>query len=119
MADSTATDAGLAGTNYFRSGKLIGDPYPYYEALRQECPVFHEPHYGVYMVTGHEEALAVYHDPDSFSSVNSVIGPFAEFPVPLEGDDISEIIEEHRDALPLPTSCPPSIRRGTQLTGAC
>ena len=27
--------------------------------------------------------------------------PFPGFPVPLEGDDVSELIEQHRDELPL------------------
>src|SRR5262249_44353845 len=31
----------------------------------------------------------------------SVVGPFAMFPVPLEGHDISGLIEEHRDQLPM------------------
>ena len=38
-------------------------------------------------------------------------GPFVKFPVPLEGDDISAIIAEHRDSLPfsdqLPSFDPP------------
>jgi cytochrome P450 family 150 subfamily A5 len=63
------------------------------------------------MVTGHEEAMAVYNDPATFSSCNTVAGPFTPFPVPLEGDDISEIIEEYRDLLPfsdqLPSFDPP------------
>jgi cytochrome P450 len=53
------------------------------------------------MVTGYEEALAVYHDPAVFSSCNSVTGPFPGFPVPLEGDDVSPIIEQYRDQLPM------------------
>ena len=28
-------------------------------------------------------------------------GPFPGFPVPLEGDDVSELIEQHRDELPM------------------
>jgi cytochrome P450 len=52
------------------------------------------------MVTGYEEACAVYTDADTFSSCNSVTGPFPGFPVPLEGDDVSELIEQHRDELP-------------------
>ncbi|TMM17810.1 MAG: cytochrome P450, partial [Actinobacteria bacterium] len=74
-------------------------------------PVWREPHYGVFMVTGFEEAIAVYHDPGTFSSCNTVSGPFVKFPVPLEGDDISEIIETYRDQLPfsdqLPSFDPP------------
>ena len=63
--------------------------------------MWREPHRGVVMVPGYDEATAVYHDPDTFSICNSVVGPFCEFPVPLEGDDISAIIEEHRDTLPI------------------
>ena len=40
------------------------------------------------------EAIAVYHDPASFSSCNTVAGPFTRFPVPFEGDDVSDIIGE-------------------------
>ena len=52
-------------------------------------------------VTGYEEAGEVYRDTATFSSCNSVIGPFATFPVPLEGDDVSDIIDHHRDQLPM------------------
>ncbi len=30
-----------------------------------------------------------------------MIGPFAAFPVPLEGDDVSDIIDRYRDQLPM------------------
>jgi cytochrome P450 len=63
------------------------------------------------MVTGYDEAVAVYHDTAAFSSCTSVSGPFPGFPVPLEGDDVSTLIEQHRDKLPmsdqLPTLDPP------------
>jgi cytochrome P450 len=52
-------------------------------------------------VTGYDEASEVYREIDTFSSCNSVIGPFAAFPVPLEGDDVSDIIDRHRDQLPM------------------
>ena len=52
------------------------------------------------MVTGYDEAIAVYNDTDTFSSCNSPTGPFPGFPVPLEGDDVSALIEQHRDELP-------------------
>jgi cytochrome P450 len=63
------------------------------------------------MVTGYDAACAVYNDTTTFSSCNSVTGPFPGFPVPLEGDDVSALIEQHRDELPfsdqLPTMDPP------------
>ena len=97
--------------DFFRATDLYQDPYPYYEYARSHGPVWREPHRGVVMVTGFEEAMAVYNDPVTFSSCNTVSGPFTKFPVPLVGDDISAIIEEHRDTLPfsdqLPSFDPP------------
>ena len=59
------------------------------------------PHLGVVAVTGYDEIGEVYRDTDTFSSCNSVIGPFAAFPVPLEGDDVTEIVAQHRDQVPM------------------
>jgi cytochrome P450 family 150 subfamily A5 len=105
-------------TDYFRNESVIADPYPYFDQLRSRCPVRRE---DVMMVTGYDEALAVYRDIKTFSSANSVTGPFPGFPVSLEGDDVSELIEEHRDGLPfsdqLPTLDPPkhTMHRGLLL----
>jgi cytochrome P450 family 150 subfamily A5 len=97
--------------DFFTDQSLVADPYPYFDHLREGCPVQHEQQRGVMMVTGYEEAIAVYHDTSNFSSCNSVSGPFPGFPVPLEGDDVSALIEQHRDELPmsdqLPTFDPP------------
>jgi len=109
----------MTGTDYdaidfFRGNELVEDPYPYFDWLREQCPVQQESQYGVYMVTGYAEACSVYTDPDSFSSCNSVTGPFPGFPVPLEGDDVSEQIEAHRAELPfsdqITTMDPPKHR---------
>jgi len=87
--------------DFFSDESLLEDPYPYFEELRAECPVLPLPHHGVVAVTGYDEATEVYRDLDTFSSCNSVIGPFATFPVPLEGDDVHEIVERYRDTLPM------------------
>lgn len=100
--------------DFFRSDRFVNDPYPYFDHLRNQCPVVREPHQGIVMVTGYEEALAVYNDPAHFSSCMSTTGPFAGCPIPLAGheqDDISDLIEEYRDQTPfsdqLPTMDPP------------
>jgi cytochrome P450 len=62
--------------------------------------VTREAHHDVVMVTGYDEAIEVFHDNSTFSSCNAVTGPFPGFPVPLQGDDVSELIERHRDELP-------------------
>jgi len=100
--------------DFFSDESLVEDPYPYFEQLRAACPVQALPHHGVVAVTGYDEANEVYRDVDTFSSCNSVIGPFAAFPVPLEGD-VSEIIDRYRDQLPMHehmvTMDPPSHTR--------
>ncbi|MCI3273443.1 cytochrome P450 [Streptomyces cylindrosporus] len=87
--------------DFFSEASLIENPYPYFDDLRSTCPVLPLPHLGVVAVTGYDAATEVYRDPATFSSCNSVVGPFAEFPVPLEGDDIGEIVDRHRGQLPM------------------
>lgn len=94
MTDWTTID-------FFSDESLVEDPYPYFEQLRAQAPVLALPHLGVVAVTGYEELSEVYRDNETFSSCNSVIGPFAMFPVPLEGDDVSDIVDRHRDELPM------------------
>jgi len=92
--------------DFFRGDELVADPYPYFDALRAQCPVRREPHHGVVMVTGYDEAVEVFHDARTFSSCISVTGPFPGFPVPLEGHDVSALIEEHRHELPFSDQLP-------------
>jgi cytochrome P450 len=97
--------------DFFRARDVWENPYPYFEYVRAHGPLWREPRHGVVMVTGFDEAMAIYNDHATFSSCNTVAGPWAEWPVPLEGDDISEIIEQHRDRLmfsdQLPSFDPP------------
>jgi cytochrome P450 family 150 subfamily A5 len=101
--------------DFFRSDRFINDPYAYFDYLREQSPVVREPHQGIFMVTGYDEALAVYNDPVHYSSCMSTTGPFAGCPLPLQGrenEDISELIEAWRDKTPfhdqLPTMDPPT-----------
>jgi cytochrome P450 family 150 subfamily A5 len=101
--------------DFFRGNELVADPYPYFDWLRGQCPVQQEQSQDVYMVTGYDEACTVYADTDSFSSCNSVTGPFPGFPIPLEGrGDVSELIDQHRHELPfsdqITTMDPPEHR---------
>jgi cytochrome P450 len=105
----------FAAVDFFRGNELVDDPYPYFDWLRSQCPVQRESQQGVYMVTGYDEARAVYNDTDTFSSCNSVTGPFPGFPVALPThEDVSALIEEHRNELPfsdqITTMDPPEHR---------
>ena len=94
MADYDSVD-------FFTDETLLEDPYPYFDHLRSQCPVLPTAHHGVVAVSGYKEASEIYLDSETYSSCNSVIGPFATFPVPLEGDDVGAIIDRYRDQLPM------------------
>ena len=87
--------------DFFTDESLVEEPYAYFDDLRAAGPVLPLSHLGVVAVSGYDEACAVYRDTDSFSSCNSVIGPYATFPVPLEGDDVSDVVARYRDQLPM------------------
>jgi cytochrome P450 len=87
--------------DFFTDPELAADPYEYYDQLRKE-PVCIEPHHGVVMVSGYDEFTWLCRDDrDNFSACNVVSGPFPGLPVPPKGEDISDLIERHRDSLPL------------------
>jgi cytochrome P450 family 150 subfamily A5 len=87
--------------DYFTDKALVADPYPYFDRMRERCPVEREPYHEVVMVTGYDEAAAIFSDPATFSSCNALTGPFPGFPAPLEGDDVTAVVEAHRDRLPM------------------
>ena len=107
--------------NFFTNREVQDDPYAYFDWAREQGPVWQEPKYGAFLVTGHEEAREVYKDPAAFpehdaasgtySSCNAVSGPFKKFSEPIVGDDISDLITRLRDELPfsdqLPSFDPP------------
>jgi cytochrome P450 len=92
--------ADIDAIDYFRDRPTALDPYAYLEFLAAHQPVYREPHYGVYLVTGYEEALAVFRDTATFSSANLLNGPVLKFSEDFEGDDITEFVERHRGELP-------------------
>jgi len=40
-------------TNFFTDRVIQDDPYPYFDWVRAQSPVWREPNYGVFMITGH------------------------------------------------------------------
>jgi cytochrome P450 len=87
--------------DFFTDESLVPNPYPYFDHLRSKCPVVQATPFNVLAVTGYDEALAVYKDP-AFSSCVSVAGPFSGLPFGPDGnDDVSELIEQHRAAVPM------------------
>ncbi|MEX2293855.1 MAG: cytochrome P450 [Acidimicrobiales bacterium] len=106
----------FARINFFADRAVQDDPYAYFDWVREQGPVWQEPRYGVFMITGHPEAITVYGDPatfpsddppsGTFSSCNAVSGPFVKLSRPVEGDDISEAIVACRSELPFSDQLP-------------
>ncbi len=94
MSDFEAID-------FFTDPSLVPDPHPYFDYLREQGPVVKESHHGVFAVTGYAEAMELYKNVDSYSSCIAVGGPFPALPFEPSGDDISDLIEQHRTRLPL------------------
>jgi cytochrome P450 len=117
--------------NFFADRAVQDAPYAYFDRVRERGPVWQEPHHGVYMVTGHPEAMKVYGDPanfpvdeaatGTFSSCNAVAGNFFSFSQPLEGDDVTDVIRACRHELPfsdqLPAFDPPDHTAHRHLLG--
>jgi len=91
----------FAELDFFTDPSLVEDPYPWFAQVQAECPVWKEPHYGVIAVSGWDLLDTVYRQPTVFSSINSPIGPFPPLPFTPEGDDITEMVREHRASFPL------------------
>ena len=87
--------------DFFTDQSLVPDPHPYFDYLRSQNPVLRLPHHGVVAVTGYEEATEVYKDPDTFSNIVALGGPFPPLPFQPEGDDIGPQIDQHRSYFPM------------------
>ncbi|BBY37980.1 cytochrome P450 [Mycobacterium mantenii] len=105
--------------DFFTDASLVPDPYPYFDYLRSQNPVLRLPHYNVVAVTGWEEANAVYKDPDTFSNCVALGGPFPPLPFEVNCDDLSSLIDAHRDQFPMfehmVTMDPPEHTRARSL----
>ena len=91
----------LATVDFFSDPATAQNPYQYFDHLREQNPVFREPHQGVVAVTGYQEVMAAFKDHQTFSAVNAIGGPFPPLPFTPEGDDISAQIEAHRHEFPI------------------
>jgi cytochrome P450 len=83
----------------FTDDSVVADPYPYFEHLRSKCPITSLSREGVVGVTGYDEAVAIFRDPETFSSVNSGAGPLLPVVEPPNGDDATNIIDSQRSML--------------------
>lgn len=95
---------------------LTVDPYDYLADQRADCPISVDPDQnGLMVVTGYDATMAVYKGVDTFSTCNTVVGPFFPLPFTPEGDDITGQIAAHRGEMPMagfmPVQDPPEHTR--------
>lgn len=90
----------LETIDFFSDLSLIADPYPFFRHLWAKGPVVDLPTQGVVAVIGYEEGFEVFRNHSDFSSIVSATGPIPPIPFPVEGDDISALIEQHRPTMP-------------------
>jgi cytochrome P450 len=85
-------------TQDFFTDPAVADDNPgYVTHMRGRCPVLREPHHGVFMVTGYDEAMEVLSTRASaFSSAVAVTGPIPPLPFTPHGDDIREQVRANR-----------------------
>jgi cytochrome P450 len=90
----------LVERDYFTDYEILKDPYSFFNALRDQGPIFKPPGKDYFIVTGFEETLEVLRNHDAFSAVNDVQGAGAPLPFTPEGSDITEQLEAHRKEFP-------------------
>ncbi len=86
----------LAERDYFSDHSILRDPYAYFEAVREQGPIYRNPDSGIIFVTGFDEVLSVLKNTEDFSSAIAPSGPAAPLPFTPEGSDITPQIEAHR-----------------------
>jgi cytochrome P450 len=91
----------FADFDYFTDMSIADNPFPYFEFLRSQGQVVRLPHRESVAVLGHEEALQVYRDADTFSSIVATAGPLTPLGFVPSGDDISDEIDRHRAEIPM------------------
>lgn len=107
--------------NFFTDPEVLQDPAPYYAALRRHGPIWREPHFGVFVLSGIEEILGVYSDYEHYSAIVSSLGPLIKVPAPDEGETWAQVIERRRHEIPMGNMIvaidPPRHTRERSLAG--
>lgn len=86
----------LIERDYFSDHEVLKDPYAFFNAIREQGPVYRPPGRDYYIVTGFEEALEVLRNHEDFSAIIGLQGAAAPLPFTPHGSDITGQIEAHR-----------------------
>ena len=64
--------------------EILANPYPFYQALREQSPIYREPDYDVFLLSRYEDILEVNAQPEVFSSILVANAPYTDPPAALE-----------------------------------
>lgn len=91
---------GFREKDFFSDPDISQDLPSYLSSMRSKCPVVQEPLHNTFMVTGYDEAMAVFQQQgEVFSSAVAVTGPLPPLPFTPEAD-VAEQLATHRKEMP-------------------
>jgi cytochrome P450 len=85
--------------DWYTDVSLVDDPHGYFAWLRAQGPVVRLPGRDAVAVTGYDETVAVMLDTEHFSEINAVTGGLVELPFTPAGDDITDLLSQHRQQI--------------------
>lgn len=88
---------------------ILADPYPFFQRLRRDAPVYREPDYGVLVVSRYDDVVEVDRQADVFSNIDLGFAPYRPLPAPL--DDLPQWRESARFADRIIQNDPPDHTR--------
>ena len=84
MVDDSPHPTSVTGAGYRPfDHDFAQNPYAFYATARRDAPVCYSPLHDVWLVTGHDELVAVARDPILFSSADNLSFPF-QLPAPVQ-----------------------------------
>ncbi len=95
------------------SPDFVQDPYPVFERLREQDPVYWSDAWNCWVVTSYEDVTQLFRDVAHFSNRNRFDSLFAEVPADIRGD--IEPLERHYTGIGLIHSDPPDHTRLRKL----
>lgn len=107
--------------DFFTDPELLQDPVPWYQAVREQGPVWREPRRGIVVLSGIEEIVETYADHEELSAIVAALGPLVNIPEPEAGESFAGVIERRRAEIPmgemLTSLDPPRHTRHRALAG--
>lgn len=86
----------LEDRDYFTDYSVAKDPYPFFEAVRAQGPVWQPEDRDYLIVTGFAETLEILNNHQDFSAIVGLAGAAAPLPFEPVGSDITDQIEANR-----------------------